>query len=411
MFKSVLNLLRIADKSFNIIYYFFEIVKVIMRILAIICEFNPFHNGHKYLIDSARQIANCDSVLCIMSGNFTQRGEACIFDKYTRAKHAVLGGADCVIQLPTPFAVAPAEVFAQGAIKILSAMPGVSTIAFGCESGTKEDYINTAKLALNENEKFKESLKRNLNIGESYVKSYAKAFYECGGNTELIESPNNILGLEYTKAILKAGVNIDILPVKRIGSGYLDSKLTDNFSSASAIRANMSDPEIKSNVPDYVFNDLKSANNNIEYESFVRNCLFSVSADNLNRVTGCGEGLENRLKSLENKQYNEIIENATSKRYSSSRIKRILCANALKLYESDVFKYLESELYLKPLAIKKQKAKEILSALSKSTYPVITGIGHGLSSTAAECFERDKYEFEVYCHINKLNIKDYMNLI
>ena len=94
-----------------------------MKTYGIICEYNPFHNGHKFLIEKAKEITECDAVLCIMSGNFTQRGEMCIADKYTRAKHAVLGGADCVIQLPSPFAVAPAEIFASGAIKILSSIP------------------------------------------------------------------------------------------------------------------------------------------------------------------------------------------------------------------------------------------------------------------------------------------------
>ena len=100
-----------------------------MKILAIICEFNPFHNGHRYLLEKAKKLSGADAVLCIMSGNFTQRGEICVLDKYTRAKHAILGGADCVIQLPAPFAVAPAEIFAKGAIKILSSIPEVAFLA------------------------------------------------------------------------------------------------------------------------------------------------------------------------------------------------------------------------------------------------------------------------------------------
>ena len=112
-----------------------------MKICAVICEFNPFHNGHKYLIEKAKRQSDCDAVLCIMSGNFTQRGEVCIFDKYTRARHAIAGGADCVIQLPAPFAVAPAEIFAKGAIKILSSIPDVTEIAFGCESADFKKFL------------------------------------------------------------------------------------------------------------------------------------------------------------------------------------------------------------------------------------------------------------------------------
>ena len=113
-----------------------------MKILAIICEFNPFHSGHEYLIEQAKRMSGCDAVLCIMSGNFTQRGEMCINGKYIRAKHAILGGADCVIQLPAPFAVAPAEIFASGAVKILSAIPDIKYLAFGCENADLDYYKN-----------------------------------------------------------------------------------------------------------------------------------------------------------------------------------------------------------------------------------------------------------------------------
>lgn len=382
-----------------------------MKILAIICEFNPFHNGHKYLIESAKQASDCDAVLCIMSGDFTQRGEMCIFDKYTRARHAVLGGADCVIQLPAAFAVAPAEIFAEGAIKILSAIPAVTVLAFGCENRKKEDFFNAARTALNEDERFKQILKSNLKSGESYKRSYASAFAECGGNEGLIKSPNNILGLEYTKAILKFGAKMDILPILRAGSGYLDDRLADNYSSAAAIRANLTDPAVKNNVPKFVFDDLSSSYSLRDYEEFLRNSLFTTNTETLSKASNCGEGLENKLKELENRPFKDIVELATNKRYPSSRIKRILCANALGLQARDVSKYLSSELYIKPLAIKKTRADEILSELSKAAFNVTTGITPPPNDLAAKCFKSDLYEFSAYNHINRLNIKDYMNLI
>ena len=171
-----------------------------MKFLAIICEFNPFHNGHAYLIKRAKELYACDGVICIMSGNFTQRGDICVLDKYTRARHAILGGADCVIQLPSPFAVAPAEIFASGAIKILSSIPEITAVAFGCENDDKEKFIRAAELLIDESESFKNALNENLARGESYIKSYAAAFCGCGGNEELVTNPNNILALEYVKA-------------------------------------------------------------------------------------------------------------------------------------------------------------------------------------------------------------------
>lgn len=383
-----------------------------MKILAIICEFNPFHNGHKYLIERARYLTGYDAVLCIMSGSFTQRGEMCILDKYTRARHAVYGGADCVIQLPAAFSVAPAEIFAKGAIKILSSVPAVGALAFGCENDNAENFISAAKLLNGEPDKFKAKLNEMLGKGESYIKSYAAAFEDCGGDKELVSNPNNILGLEYTKAILQKNANIEIIPVKRVGAAYNDGKMQENFSSANAIRQNLNCPDIKNNLPDAVYSDLKHCNNGKEFDSFMRACLFKASCDNLKRVYGCIEGLENKLKNLANLPVDEIVEKATSRRYSSSRIRRILCANALDLYRDDCERFLIGDLYIKPLAVKKQFADKLLSVLSKSTYPVITGIdAEKLSTIAKECFDKDRKEFALYNFLTYSDIKDYMVLV
>ena len=118
-----------------------------MKYCAVICEYNPFHNGHKYQLGQIREQSGCDGILCVMSGNFTQRGDAAVFDKYERAKHAVEGGADVVLELPAAFAVSSAEYFAKGAAHILSSLPCVTRLAFGCESGTKEDFLRTAEQA------------------------------------------------------------------------------------------------------------------------------------------------------------------------------------------------------------------------------------------------------------------------
>ncbi len=218
-----------------------------MKICGIICEFNPFHNGHAYLLKRVREMYRCDYIVCIMSGSFTQRGDMCIADKYERAKHAVLSGADCVLELPAPFAVAPAEVFARGAVKVLLSVPDIEGIPYGCESGASEDFMNTAVTLAEESEEFKKYLKSRLDEGESYVKSYAYALEMTGGNAEIISRPNNVLGLEYAKAVLKQNKKIRLLPIKRAGADYNDSELKENFSSASAIRKNISSPLVKGN--------------------------------------------------------------------------------------------------------------------------------------------------------------------
>ncbi len=382
-----------------------------MKILAIICEFNPFHSGHEYLIEQAKRMSGCDAVLCIMSGNFTQRGEMCINGKYIRAKHAILGGADCVIQLPAPFAVAPAEIFASGAVKILSAIPDIKYLAFGCENADL-DYYKNAEISLNESENFKTLLQNGLNEGDSYVKSYSRAFSSCGGDVRIVRQPNNVLGLEYVKSILKLNSKIKILPIQRIGGNFSDGTVYENYSSAFAIRNGLNNEKVKKCVPEFVLNDLPKQFETNEYENYLRYVLFNSEKSELKRIYGCGEGLENKLKSLENMPFGDIIRHTTSKRYSSSRIRRILCANALELYRDDCEKYLSANLYIKPLAVKRLAADKILSALSKSKYPVVTGIDtENLNTTAKECFEQDRKEFEMYNFLTHSDNKDYMVII
>lgn len=374
-----------------------------MRICGIICEFNPFHNGHKYLLERAKELSGCDKVLCIMSGSFTQRGDISIMDKFDRARHAVLCGADGVLELPSAFSVAPAEIFAKGAIKILSSIPEVTTLAFGCEN-PEVNFVQSANILNSENEHFKAVLNKNLAEGESYIRSLAEAFEACGGEKGLLSRPNNILGVEYTKTILKLKSNIQILPIKRMGAGYGDIELKDDFSSASAIRNNPQAPSVKNNVPDCVYVDLKNfSEENSQFEELMRFKLLQSSTETLQKIYGCTEGLENRLLSLTSLPLNELIESATAKRYSSSRIKRILCANLLDLHGADCDNYLKSDLYLKPLAIKKDGADEILSVLSKSKYPIVLKQRdlNSLNEVALSCFKNDEKSYKIWKFIAK----------
>ncbi len=365
-----------------------------MEICGIICEFNPFHNGHKYLLERAREITRCDYLICVMSGNFTQRGEICVLDKYTRAKHAILGGADCVLELPAAFSVAPAEIFARGAVKLLAAVPHLNSIAFGSENADKDGILSVSALSVAENEQFKSVLSENLARGESYAKSYFLAFGQVFGNAELIRKPNNILAIEYTKAIKTLNANIDIFPIKRVGAGYNDGILRENFSSASAIRKNLSSPLIQSNLPQFVAEDLQSVENiEINFQNAVKLILSRTAPETLKRIYGCGEGLENALKAVENKSYGEIISKCTNKRYPASRIRRLLTANFLKLYADDCRQYFSENLYFTPLAVKKSVANEVLGELSRSIYPVITSGGdvRNLSGAAKKCKTADEF--------------------
>ncbi len=365
-----------------------------MKICAIVCEYNPFHNGHKYLLERARELSGCDALVCVMSASFTQRGEICVLPKFLRAEHAIKGGADCVLQLPAAFSVAPAEIFAAGAVSIISKIPDVTHLAFGCENADGESIQKTAKILFDEGGTFKDALKRSLGGGESYKRAVARALEESGAQPGIASSPNNVLALEYAKALLKAGSDIKIVPVERTGAGYAEKELKENFSSASGIRANLCNPKIAGNVPGYVFAALKGADLKKAEEKLGAIERFAIDArgtDGLKKVFGCTEGLENKIYSLRGENAEEIIKSSTGKRYSSSRIRRILAANALSLYADDVKEYLAHGTYIKPLAVNESMADEIFAALAQSELPVIVKQSdlNSLSPTARKCFLSD----------------------
>ena len=158
-----------------------------MKICAIICEYNPFHNGHLYQIQQAKALSGADAILCLMSGNFVQRGEAAVMDKYTRAKHAVLAGADVVIELPTVFATSNAELFAKGALSILSKIPSITTLCFGAETADAQALYNAAKLLNNEPEEISNKIKELISSGVAYAKARACA-WEAALPSELLNS-------------------------------------------------------------------------------------------------------------------------------------------------------------------------------------------------------------------------------
>ena len=198
-----------------------------------------------------------------MSGNFTQRGEIAVMDKFTRARHAVLAGADVVIELPTVFATANAETFANGAIKVIDSLGCVDGICFGVESGKKQDFIELANALNQESKEYKKSLKAFLEQGVSLAKAKFLAVKEVYGdkfNEQLTCLPNNILGLEYTKAILKQNPDIDIYPMLRDGD-HNDVTFKRGITSATSIRGVLKTGKklkLKSSMPKYSYKDFIS---------------------------------------------------------------------------------------------------------------------------------------------------------
>lgn len=378
-----------------------------MKFCAVVCELNPFHNGHKYLFDQIRKQSGCDKILCLMSGNFTQRGDAAVMGKFTRARHAVENGADVVLELPAAFSVAPAEIFAGGAVRILSSLPSVSVLAFGCESGTKEDFLAAARATLSEDKLFKAALKENMKDGTSYAKARTDAVLALNRDLseELFTSPNNLLGVEYCRALLASGSAITPMPVLRVGGGYADAALYKEFSSATAIRKAAFDGDkktkktLKNNLPADVFDDLSRARETPFRQAAVC-ALLSRSPDEVTKCPDCSEGLENKLRAMakSNPRYDDLLDKVVSKRYTASRLKRILAQNFLGLERKDVRAWLEAPLYCKVLAIRRKDQGDILSALSKGSFPLLArkSDAGALKKEALACFEADLRANDLY---------------
>lgn len=364
-----------------------------MKISAIICEFNPLHNGHEYLISQAKAQTDCEAVVCVMSGGFTQRGEMSVLDKYLRAKHAVLCGADAVLELPAPFAVAPAEIFAKGAVKIINSVGADYTLVFGCEGCENDDILKAARLALDESADFKRELAARLDGGDSFIKSYAAAFEAVGGNPKVLSRPNNVLGVEYVKAMLSTRGGADFIAVARTDGGYNDESLCGKYASAKSIRKHPGEEIIKNFMPKCSYDDFKeSADNSERFYRLAADFLYLCDKENLKRVFGCGEGLENALKNLAfGNGYAQIISAATSKRYSSARISRILCANLLGLYADETERFLSCDLPIKVLAVKKERADSLLPMLSASFTP---------SPDAQKCWELNSRAYGLWRYLN-----------
>ena len=361
-----------------------------MKICGIICEYNPFHNGHLYQLREAKRLSGADAIVCVMSGNFVQRGEAAILDKYTRAKHAVLAGADVVIELPTPFACANAELFAKGGIALLSSIPAVKTLCFGAENADALAFISAARYLNNEPKEVSDKIKNAVSSGVSYAKARAQAWAGFIP-MDILSSPNNILGLEYTKALLSVDADISILPIQRVGAGYNDQTLQNNFSSASAIRAAIETGEkYADNLPAFVAKDLPKTIEN-KLDTLEKHAILAKSTEEIKRVCDCTEGLENALKKAAELSQT-LVETLTSARYTSSRIRRIALQNLLNIDEELIRESLSSPLYLRILAAKKERS-DVLSALGNSSFPIVARAHDTnlLDGEAKRCFERDVF--------------------
>ncbi|OHW62663.1 hypothetical protein EUAN_04470 [Andreesenia angusta] len=350
-----------------------------MKTVGLITEYNPFHKGHLYHLEKSKFLTKSEYSVSIMSGNFLQRGEPALIDKYKRAKMAVENGVDLVVELPFAFACQSAEHFAFGAVKVLDAMNSVDCISFGSEAGSLKHLNMIADILIEEPTEYVATLKKHLGEGHSFPKARELSLLSYFSDeskedmSEIISSSNNILGIEYIKALKRLKSHIEPFTIERVSSRYNDSDLRDEISSATAIRNTFFSSGKLSSVESAVppdsysamqeFLDSNSTFNKLENFSDILLYLIRTSDEaTRGNVLDLDRDLSNRLyKSLRvSNSIREVLEHTKTKRYAMSRIKRVLIHMLLGLYRDDFRSFMDSETrYIRVLA-SNQKGFEIL---------------------------------------------------
>ena len=358
-----------------------------MRI-GIVAEFNPLHSGHRYLIECARKLAdkNNGEVICVMSEFFTQRGEVAIVDGYTRAREAVRSGCDMVIALPYLGSVAYGDDFARKSIEILAGA-GITHLIFGTEN---DDVSIFEKIYTKQQKTNEEEYKKLLKIGLNHAKINS-VLYGLENN-----NPNFSLAYSYYKAIREAGLNIQMIPIKREGQGLNNSDISGEIHlSATAIRNNIDDEKIEKYLSKEMVTDLRRETIASETALFpyLKYKILSLGKEGIEKIYDVGEGLENRVyeASLKAENYSNLVELIATKRYSNKKIQRVLLHILTNTTKED-YKENFSTNNFRVLAVKKNKAaiiREINREGKISLHPL-------LNSKNSMKFEQDIKVARIY---------------
>ena len=366
------------------------------KIVAIICEYNPFHNGHKYQIEKIRKDIPDATILCIMSGNVTQRGEFVLFDKYSRAKAAVLEGANAVLEIPFPYSASNAELFARAGVEIATKV-GVDYLCFGSESADLNFLEKTANII--DSKEFEVVFKKWLqNKSVSYLVSKQKALKELG--IELPTDSNDILAIEYLRSIKALNSTIKPLIIKREGNGYKDQEVS-NMMSACAIRANLYENSVLTSVPKKAKEIFEVDISNGYYinaqkaEEFLFLNSLMATPERIEAAfdvpQGCGYFISETAKNSENAK--AFFENLSSKTYTAARLRRGI------MYLATGIKNVEKSVYFTNLLAADKLGREMIKSKKKDLkIKIITKHSDtkNLDETELELYVRSKKVEELF---------------
>ncbi|MCF3942534.1 nucleotidyltransferase [Oceanobacillus alkalisoli] len=362
-----------------------------MKACGVVVEYNPFHNGHAYHVQKAKEVSHAETVIAVMSGDFLQRGEPAIIDKFHRARAALFSGVDIVLELPYAYAVQNSDYFARGAVHVLHAI-GASSICFGSEAGNARPFIAANLVQKERKDEYEKELKERLQQGLSYPEASMHASAAIGlVNNELdLSQPNNILGMGYVKTILEQNLPMNIHTIKRVNNHYHDPEITDSIASATSIRKEIIEQqkltaEARAALPLITAKELKQYRQTASlwhdwelYFQFVNYRVQTMTLQELRQIHGVTEGLEYRLKSTAKQAENmeEWLNLIKTKRYTWTRIQRLfthLLTNTKK-YELEPFLSEERELpYIRMLGMTEQGQKYLNHVKKAIEIPILSG--------------------------------------
>ena len=383
-----------------------------MKIVGLITEYNPFHAGHLYHMQRARELTGADYCVVLMSGSFVQRGEPAIFDKYRRTKAALLAGADLVLEMPVAFSTASAHEFAAYGVALLSAI-GVDTVVFGSECGQIETLKQAAYALNHESAEFRERLQKGLKAGLTYPQARAKALEMEDTWASVLSSPNNILGIEYLRAAEDLHSPMEFYTISREGSGYHEDTLADaKFPSASAIRGiirnslskdkdlldilashlpAVTHPAYTGAVPVFVddFSELLNAAVLQMQATFSIADLSPELTARLTKPPYCPLSFEERIQALKTRQL------------TYTRVSRALLHLVLGMREEDISRWKDEgyALYARILGFRRQSSPLLSCLHKKSSIPLITKMAdaaQNLSPSALALLEQEVYASHLY---------------
>ena len=390
-----------------------------MKTVGLITEYNPFHNGHAYHIEKAKMLTGADRVIVVMSGDFVQRGAPAVMPKHLRAESALLSGASLIIELPVCFATGSAEYFAQGSISLLNQLGCIDSICFGSECGDLHLLKEIAQILADEPIEYQTALKQALKEGASFPAARQEALNIYSDKySEILASPNNILGIEYLKALAKIHSKMEPFTIKRIGAGYHDMDIDGQFSSATAIRSDIyqladvnSSSEslplthIQTQVPSSC-HELMKKNYQTRYpvkaddfSLLLKAKLLSETAGSLSHYLDMSPELANRILRLRNDylSFEQFCDLLKTKELTRSRISRSFIHVLLGITNDWLTAIKAPAPYARILGFRRDHA-DLLGILKRTSgIPLITSPARAvLADTAYQMLELDIYASDLY---------------